>query len=35
MNDFSFGFGRLDVFGARAMAFFTSNVELDIFGFVP
>jgi hypothetical protein len=34
MNDFPFGLGRLDVLRARAMAFFTSDVELDIFGFV-
>ena len=34
-NDFSLGLGRLDVLGAWTMAFFTSNIELDIFGFVP
>ena len=34
MNDFSLGPGRFGVFGARAMAFFTSNIELHIFGFV-
>jgi hypothetical protein len=35
MDNFSLGLGRLGVFGAWAMAFFTANVELDIFGFVP
>jgi len=34
MNDFSLGPGRFGVFGARAMAFFTSNIELHISGFV-
>jgi hypothetical protein len=34
MDDFPFSPGRLDVFRARAMAFFTSDIELDIFGFV-
>jgi hypothetical protein len=34
MDDFPFSPGRLDVFGGRAMAFFTADIELDIFGFV-
>jgi hypothetical protein len=35
MDDFTFGFWRLNVFRARTVAFFTSNIELDIFGFIP
>jgi hypothetical protein len=34
MDDFPFGLGRLDVFGARPMAFLASDIELDVFGFV-
>src|SRR4030043_1502812 len=34
MEDFPFGPGGLDMFGARAMTFFPSDIELDIFGFV-
>jgi hypothetical protein len=34
MDDFAFGLGRLDMFGAWAMAFFASDIELDIFGFI-
>jgi hypothetical protein len=34
MNDFPLGLGRFGVFGARAMAFFTSDIELHISGFV-
>jgi hypothetical protein len=35
MDDFPFGLGRLDVFGTRTMAIFTSNIEFYIFGFIP
>jgi hypothetical protein len=34
MDDFPFGLWRLDVFGARPMAFLASDIELDVFGFV-
>jgi hypothetical protein len=34
MDDFSLGLGRLNVLRARAMAFFTSDIELHIFGFI-
>lgn len=34
MDNFTLRLWRLDVFGGRAMAFFTSNIEFDIFGFV-
>jgi hypothetical protein len=34
MNDFSLLPGRLDVFGGWAMALLTSNIELDISGFI-
>ena len=33
-NDFSLGLGRLDVLRAWTMASFTSDIELDIFGFI-
>jgi hypothetical protein len=35
MDDFPFGSGRFDMVRAWAMAFFTSDIEFNIFGFVP
>jgi hypothetical protein len=34
MDDFPLGLRRLDMFGARAVASFTSNIEFGILGFV-
>src|SRR5271157_753763 len=34
MDDFPLRLRRVDVFGGWAMAFFTSNIEFDIFGFI-